>query len=93
MYARALGKISEFIDEQDMPAINNFQNLVPAIVQVLQNCLRNGDDEGVSKIFEVFNDMLLLVLLKFSLLYFNFLGGPLALETFCRFDQIIFIYI
>lgn len=57
---QALGKISEFIDEQNLNAIGVFQNLVPAIVQVLQNCLQKGDDEGVSKIFEVFNDMLLL---------------------------------
>ena len=55
-----MGKIADFVDEQDNLAIQQFQNLVPSIVAVLQRCIDTGDDEGVGKIFEVFDDLLLL---------------------------------
>jgi hypothetical protein len=57
---QGLGKIAEFLDSDNDIYIRQFQSLVPAIVQVLQNCLATGDDEGAAKIFEVFDGLLLL---------------------------------
>jgi hypothetical protein len=57
---QGLGKIAEFVEVNNDIYIKQFQSLVPAIVQVLQNCLSAGDDEGAAKIFEVFDGLLLL---------------------------------
>ncbi|KAJ3276052.1 hypothetical protein HDV01_006222 [Terramyces sp. JEL0728] len=57
---QALGKVADFIDAEDSNAVKQFQALIPAIVGVLQKCLDTNDDESAGKIFEVFDDILLL---------------------------------
>ena len=57
---QCLGKIADFIDEQDMERIIEFQNMIPGIVQVLQRALQEGDEDYCSKIFEVFDELLIL---------------------------------
>ncbi|KAJ2999101.1 hypothetical protein HDV02_003631 [Globomyces sp. JEL0801] len=57
---QALGKLADFIDLEDSQSIKKFQNLVPAMVSVLQKCLSVNDDESTGKILEVFDSILLL---------------------------------
>jgi hypothetical protein len=57
---QALGKIADFVEEQDLAAVEQFQNHIPSIANVLQKCLAQGDDEGCSKICEVFDELLVL---------------------------------
>ncbi|KAJ3320734.1 hypothetical protein HDV06_005027 [Boothiomyces sp. JEL0866] len=57
---QALGKVADFIDADDANAVKQFQSLIPSIVGVLQKCLDSNDDESAGKIFEVFDDILLL---------------------------------
>jgi importin-4 len=59
---QALGKIADFVEPNDTSAVSTFQDMIPYIVAVLQKCLSSGDDDGCSKIFEVFDELLVLVL-------------------------------
>ncbi|KAJ2763145.1 hypothetical protein IWQ57_005632, partial [Coemansia nantahalensis] len=42
----ALGKLAEFVEPGDRGAIAAFQGLVPAMVQVLQQCLASSDEDS-----------------------------------------------
>ena len=58
---RALGKIADFIEPTDQSQIKEFRNAVPAMVDVLKQCLDRGDVDGATKAFEVFDNLLMLV--------------------------------
>ncbi|KAF9918661.1 hypothetical protein BX616_006907 [Lobosporangium transversale] len=57
---QALGKMAEFIEEDQKDEINMFSELVPHMVNVLQQCLNDGDEESATKCFDVFDGLLLL---------------------------------
>ncbi|KAG0344463.1 hypothetical protein BG004_004468 [Podila humilis] len=57
---QALGKVAEFIEEDQKNEINMFAELVPHMVDVLQQCLTDHDEESSTKCFTVFDNMLLL---------------------------------
>lgn len=38
-----------------------FKDIIPSMVQVLEQCVKDGDEEGASQIFEVFDTLLMLV--------------------------------
>ncbi|KAI9302006.1 armadillo-type protein [Cunninghamella echinulata] len=55
-----LGKLAEFIDSEDKQNIKLFCDMIPATVNVLEQCLKENDEENASKIFEVFDTLLML---------------------------------
>ncbi|KAI8913545.1 armadillo-type protein [Gorgonomyces haynaldii] len=57
---QGLGKLADFIDQDDKVGVSNYQSLIPHIVNVLQRCLASGDDASVLKILEVFDGLLVL---------------------------------
>ena len=57
---QGLGKIADFIETDDQQNIANFQQLIPSIVQVLMKALQLNDEDSCAKIFEVFDELLIL---------------------------------
>ncbi|KAI7907017.1 armadillo-type protein [Cokeromyces recurvatus] len=55
-----LGKLSEFVDSEDKSTIKMFRAILPNMVNVLEQCIKDGDEENAAKIFEVFDTMLML---------------------------------
>ncbi|KAI8344311.1 armadillo-type protein [Chlamydoabsidia padenii] len=55
-----LGKLAEYIDSEDKQNIKLFCDMIPATVNVLEQCLKDDDEENASKIFEVFDTLLML---------------------------------
>ncbi|KAJ2317705.1 hypothetical protein GGI00_006729, partial [Coemansia sp. RSA 2681] len=56
----ALSKVAEFIEPEDRAGVATFQGLVPAMVEVLQKCLRTDNEDFASRCFEVLNSLLIL---------------------------------
>ncbi|KAK5946323.1 hypothetical protein PMZ80_000465 [Knufia obscura] len=55
----AISKMAVVIDaEEDQASVKAFQNMFPAMVQVLQDAIANGKDEQTMLSFEVFNTLL-----------------------------------
>ncbi|KAF9141348.1 hypothetical protein BGX30_004984 [Mortierella sp. GBA39] len=57
---QALGKIADFIEDDQKEEIAMFSELVPHMVNVLQQTLTDGDEESAVKCFDVFDQLLLL---------------------------------
>ncbi|KAF9922332.1 hypothetical protein BGZ65_009677, partial [Modicella reniformis] len=57
---QALGKMADFIDDEQKDEITMFTELVPHMVHVLKQCLDNNDEESAAKCFDVFDTLLLL---------------------------------
>ncbi|KAJ1984508.1 hypothetical protein H4R33_004360 [Dimargaris cristalligena] len=57
---QALGKVAEFLEPENTEDVKTFRDLVPAMVNVIEDCLSNGDEEGVSHGFDVFDSLLVL---------------------------------
>ncbi|KAK4518253.1 uncharacterized protein ATC70_001605 [Mucor velutinosus] len=55
-----LGKLSEFVDSEDKPTIKMFRAIIPNMVNVLEQCIKDDDEENSAKIFEVFDTLLML---------------------------------
>ncbi|KAI9485167.1 MAG: armadillo-type protein [Benjaminiella poitrasii] len=55
-----LGKLAEFIENEDKENIKSFRIMIPGMVNVLEQCLKEGDEESSSEIFEVFDTLLML---------------------------------
>ncbi|KAI8380680.1 armadillo-type protein [Blakeslea trispora] len=55
-----LGKLAEFIETEDKENIKSFRNMIPGMVNVLEQCLKESDEESASEIFEVFDTLLML---------------------------------
>ncbi|KAL7336209.1 hypothetical protein PS15p_201573 [Mucor circinelloides] len=55
-----LGKLAEFIETDDKENIKSFRNMIPGMVNVLEQCLTEGDEESAGEIFEVFDTLLML---------------------------------
>lgn len=57
---QALGKVADFVDENDHTGIKQYQQFIPEMVKVLQACLAVHEDDLSAKIFEVFDELLIL---------------------------------
>ncbi|ORZ23832.1 armadillo-type protein [Lobosporangium transversale] len=57
---QALGKMADFIDDDQKQEIDMLTELVPHMVHVLKQCLDNSDEESAAKCFDVFDTLLLL---------------------------------
>ncbi|KAI9254656.1 armadillo-type protein [Sporodiniella umbellata] len=55
-----LGKLSEFIDSEDKDSIRMFKAVIPSMVNVLEQCIKDGDIDNASKLFEVFDNLLMM---------------------------------
>ncbi|KAI8973597.1 armadillo-type protein [Mycotypha africana] len=55
-----LGKLAEFVDSEDKNTIKMFRAMIPSIVNVLEQCIKDDDEEHCAQIFEVFDTMLML---------------------------------
>ncbi|OZJ01999.1 hypothetical protein BZG36_04727 [Bifiguratus adelaidae] len=57
---QTLGKVAEFLEPDQQQEINTYRELIPAMVNVLQGCLHENDEENATKGFEVFDTLLML---------------------------------
>ncbi|CAB4443681.1 unnamed protein product [Rhizophagus irregularis] len=57
---QALGKVAEIIDPSSKADIQLFRDLIPSMVNVIQQCLEQGDNDSAIKGFELFDGLLLL---------------------------------
>ena len=57
---RCLGQIAQYIDSDQKADIKQFQELIPGIINVLNDCLERGDEEGARHLFDVFETLLIL---------------------------------
>ncbi|KAI8137212.1 armadillo-type protein [Fennellomyces sp. T-0311] len=55
-----LGKLAEFIDMDDKENTKSFRDMIPGMVNVLEQCLKADDEESAGEIFEVFDTLLML---------------------------------
>ncbi|KAI7878296.1 ARM repeat-containing protein [Lichtheimia hyalospora FSU 10163] len=55
-----LGKLAEFIDPESKEDVKWFRDMIPAMVNVLERCLENNNEESAAEIFEVFDTLLML---------------------------------
>ncbi|KIK94994.1 hypothetical protein PAXRUDRAFT_827438 [Paxillus rubicundulus Ve08.2h10] len=57
---RALGVLAQYIDADDKADIKSFQNILPAMIQVVQQALEVGDEASARQLFDVFETLLIL---------------------------------
>jgi hypothetical protein len=57
---RALAKVAEYIQVEDKHDIKAFQELVVPMLNVLQQAIKDGDDQGVKYGYDVFETLLIL---------------------------------
>ncbi|KAJ1928639.1 hypothetical protein IWQ60_001844 [Tieghemiomyces parasiticus] len=57
---RALGKVAEFLEPENAHDVQTFRSLVPAMVNVIEDGIAHGDEEGVGHGFDVFDSLLVL---------------------------------
>ncbi|KAL5537253.1 hypothetical protein ACEPAF_1076 [Sanghuangporus sanghuang] len=57
---RALGVLAQYIDAEEKDQIRAFQQLLPAMITVLQHCLDTGDEASARHLFDVFETLLIL---------------------------------
>eukprot|EP00842_Homolaphlyctis_polyrhiza_P002689 jgi/Hompol1/3420/HPOL_006525-RA len=59
-----LGKIADTVDEKNSDTFKVVHDLIPNMAQVLQRALNASDDESALKVFEVFEGILMIVVLQ-----------------------------
>ncbi|KAG1056451.1 hypothetical protein G6F43_001668 [Rhizopus delemar] len=55
-----LGKLSESLDNEDKNTIKMFKAIIPNMVNVLEQCIKEEDTNNAKKLFEVFDTLLML---------------------------------
>ncbi|KAF9953080.1 hypothetical protein BGZ72_005712 [Mortierella alpina] len=94
---QALGKMAEFIDEDQKEEIAMFSELIPHMVNVLQQCLNDSDEESAAKCFDVFDTLLLLEVPILSkhvqnlIQFFLNIGGNKTYEPVMRVQALSFL--
>ena len=58
--ARALGVLAQYIGSDEKNEIQQFQQLLPALIAVVQGCLDSSDETGARQLFDVFETLLIL---------------------------------
>ncbi|KAG0067192.1 hypothetical protein BGZ89_006368 [Linnemannia elongata] len=94
---QALGKMADFIEEDQKDEIAMFSELVPHMVNVLQQCLNDSDEESAAKCFDVFDTLLLLEIPILSkhvqnlIQFFLSIGANKTFEPVMRVQALSFI--
>ncbi|KAF9933551.1 hypothetical protein FBU30_005193 [Linnemannia zychae] len=94
---QALGKMADFIEEDQKEEIAIYTELVPHMVNVLQQCLNDSDEESAAKCFDVFDTLLLLEIPILSkhvqnlITFFLSIGGNKSYEPVMRVQALSFI--
>ncbi|KAK7030669.1 importin N-terminal domain-containing protein [Favolaschia claudopus] len=57
---RALGVIASYIDSEDKADVKSFQESLPAIIQVIAQCVESGNENGARQLFDVLETLLIL---------------------------------
>ncbi|KAF8892069.1 armadillo-type protein [Infundibulicybe gibba] len=57
---RALGVIAQYIDSDDKNDLKSFQNLLPAMIQVIGQCVEAANEAGARQLFDVLETLLIL---------------------------------
>lgn len=57
---RALGVIAQYIGADEKAEVRAFQQLLPAMITVVQACLDSADETGARQLFDVFETLLIL---------------------------------
>ncbi|KAG0191532.1 hypothetical protein DFQ28_011649 [Apophysomyces sp. BC1034] len=55
-----LGKLAEMIKEDEEKNVEAFQRIIPAMANVLEQCIQENDEENTSHVFQVFDTLLIL---------------------------------
>ncbi|KAG6866559.1 hypothetical protein C0991_002044 [Blastosporella zonata] len=58
---RALGVIAQYIDSDDKNDLKSFQALLPAMIQVIGQCVETGNETGARQLFDVLETLLILI--------------------------------
>ena len=61
--ARALGVLAQYIGSDEKNEIQQFQQLLPALIAVVQGCLNSSDKTGARQLLDVFEMLLILEVL------------------------------
>ncbi|KAF9105739.1 hypothetical protein BGX29_011522 [Mortierella sp. GBA35] len=94
---QALGKIADFIEDEQKEEIAMFSQLVPHMVNVLQQTLTDGDEESAVKCFDVFDQLLLLEIpviskhVQFLIEFFLGIGSNKAYDPIVRVQGLSFL--
>ncbi|KAF9426934.1 hypothetical protein BGZ94_005786 [Podila epigama] len=94
---QALGKMADFIEAEQKDEIAMFSELVPHMVNVLQQCLTESDEESAAKCFDVFDTLLLLEIPILSkhvqnlIQFFLNVGGNKSYEPSMRVQGLTFL--
>ncbi|KAF9462876.1 armadillo-type protein [Collybia nuda] len=57
---RALGVIAQYIDSDDKIDLKSFQGLLPAMIQVIGQCVETSNETGARQLFDVLETLLIL---------------------------------
>ncbi|KAJ7066648.1 armadillo-type protein [Mycena amicta] len=57
---RAMGVIASYIDAEDKTEVKSFQASLPAIIQVIGQCVQAGNEPGARQLFDVLETLLIL---------------------------------
>ncbi|KAJ7281608.1 armadillo-type protein [Mycena rebaudengoi] len=57
---KALGTLANFIDTEDKADVRSFQACIPAIMQVIGQCVQTGEEHGARQLFDVLETLLIL---------------------------------
>ncbi|KAF9567891.1 hypothetical protein EC968_003127 [Mortierella alpina] len=94
---QALGKIADYMEDTQKQEIAMFSELVPHMVNVLQQCLNIKDEVAAGKCFEVFDSLLLLEIPVLSkhiqslIQFFLESGANKSYETAMRVQALSFL--
>ncbi|KAJ7606191.1 armadillo-type protein [Mycena polygramma] len=57
---RAMGVIASYLDSDDKADVKSFQASLPAIMQVIEQCVQTGNETGARQLFDVLETLLIL---------------------------------
>ncbi|XP_006461983.1 hypothetical protein AGABI2DRAFT_206092 [Agaricus bisporus var. bisporus H97] len=57
---RSLGIVASYIDGDNKEEIRSFQALLPSMIQVIGQCVQDGNEDGARKVFDVLETLLIL---------------------------------
>ncbi|KAG0800838.1 hypothetical protein G6F22_001835 [Rhizopus arrhizus] len=76
-----LGKLSESLDNEDKNTIKMFKAIIPNMVNVLEQCIKEEDTDNARKLFEVFDTLLMLDVHLLSEYLVNLIDFFIAIGT------------
>ena len=85
--ARALGVLAQYIGSDEKNEIQQFQQLLPALIAVVQECLNSSDKTGASQLFDVFEMLLILEVPLLNKYISQLVGFFLKCDANCSYDN------